>query len=104
MQRYQQEQQYRQSMQVLHKGGLPGGGLTNMMPVAASPSAGDSQGQGSQFAGGGGQNNRMNQKGMMPPPSPVGSKDQSGQNKDKGGPSTSNNRPEGSPRNPPRTP
>jgi hypothetical protein len=53
-------------MQVLHKRGLPGGGLTNVMPVAASPSAGDSQGQGSQFAVGGEQNNRMNQKGMIP--------------------------------------
>jgi len=106
MSRYQQEQHYRQSMHNIHKGGLTGGALTGGMPGnAGSPSSGDSQGQGQQFAGGGA-NNRMNQKGMMLPPSPVGglSKDQSGQNKDKGGQSASNNRPEGSPRNPPRTP
>ena len=73
---------------------------------AGSPSSGNSQGQGSQFAGGRPGQNNMNQKGMMPPPSPASGppKDQSGQNKDKGGQSSSNNRPEGSPRNPPRTP
>jgi hypothetical protein len=105
--RYQQEHHYRQTMQNIHKGGLPGGALNNVMPGnAGSPSSGDAQGQGNQFAGGGGPNNRINQKGMMLPPSPAGgpSKDQSGQNKDKAGQSTSNNRPEGSPRNPPRTP
>jgi hypothetical protein len=106
MVRYQHEQQYRQSMQNAHKGGLTGGTLNNAIPGnAGSPSAGDTQGQGPQFAGAV-PNNRMNQKGMMLPPSPAGgpSKDQSGQNKDKGGQSTSANRPEGSPRNPPRTP
>lgn len=81
-----------------------------MVGNAGSPTSGDpsfnsngSQGRGPQFAGNGGQDHRMNQNktmGMMPPPSPaIGTKDQSGQNKDKVGPSTSNNRPEGSPRN-----
>lgn len=105
MARYQSEQQYRQTMHNLHKG--PAGVLNNGMPGnAGSPSSVDSQGQGSQFAGGGGPNNRMNQKGMMLPPSPASgpSKDQSGQNKDKSGQPNPNNRPEGSPRNPPRTP
>lgn len=108
MARFQQEQQYRQTMHNLHKGSLTGSGaLSNAMPGnAGSPSSGDVQGQGPQFAGGVGPNNRMTQKGMMLPPSPVGGlpKDQSGQNKDKGGQSSTNSRPEGSPRNPPRTP
>lgn len=93
-------------MHTLHKG-LPAGPLNNGMPGnAGSPSSGDSQGQGPQFAGAGGPNNRMNPKGMMLPPSPASgpSKDQSGQNKDKGGQPPPSNRPEGSPRNPPRTP
>jgi hypothetical protein len=105
------EQQYRQSMHNLHKSGMPPGALNGVMSGnAGSPTSGDpsfngngSQGRGPQFAGNGGQDHRMNQNksmGMMPPPSPaIGAKDQSGQNKDKAGPSTSNNRPEGSPRN-----
>jgi collagen type III alpha len=96
-----QQQQYRQSMHHLHKTNLMAGN-------AASPTSGDfngngSQGRGPQFAGNGAPDHRTNQNksmGMLPPPSPAGAlKDQSGQNKDKGGPSTSSNRSEGSPRN-----
>lgn len=55
-----------------------------------------SQGRGPQFAG-----NRMSQNRSMTmmPPVMGAAKDQSGQNKDKAGPSTSNNRPDASPRN-----